>query len=94
MQDYTVMVHSQHGDPVNTKCLFFLEVGRMPAAFRENIQFHMVSYCSAIKIYFKMHNNHSFYKDILLLLYKYAHIFVIGFEKMHPIIAHNRHSKR
>ena len=37
-------------DQVNTKCLFFLDVGRMPAASRENIQFHMVSYCSAIKI--------------------------------------------
>ena len=31
MRDYTVMVHSQHGDPVNTKRLLFLDVGRMPA---------------------------------------------------------------
>ena len=35
---------TQHGDPINTKCLFFLDVGRMPAASRESIQFHMVSY--------------------------------------------------
>ena len=40
---YTVMVHSQHRDPVNTKRLFFLDVGRTPAASREIIQFHMVS---------------------------------------------------
>ena len=44
------MVHSQHGDPINTQCLFFLDVGQMPAASRESIQFHMVSYCNAIKV--------------------------------------------
>ena len=32
-----------------SKHLFFLEVGQMPAASRDSIQFHMVSYCSAIK---------------------------------------------
>ena len=46
------MVHCQHGDPVNTKCLFFLDVGRMPAASRESIQFNIASHCSAIKYYF------------------------------------------
>ena len=46
------------------------------------------------KIYFIMLNNPSLLKDILSLLYKYANIFAIGFEKMHPIIAHNRPSKR
>ena len=35
----------------NTKRLFFLDVGQMPAASRVSIQFHMVSYCSAIKCY-------------------------------------------
>ena len=49
MRDYTVLVHCQHGDQVNTKRLFFLDVGRMPAASRESIPFNMVSYCSAIK---------------------------------------------
>ena len=49
MQDYTVMIHCQHGDLVNTKRLFFLDIGRMPAASRESIQFPMVSYSSAIK---------------------------------------------
>ena len=39
----TVMVHSQQGDPVNTKCLFFLDIGRMPVATQESIQFHMLS---------------------------------------------------
>ena len=34
---------SQHGDPVNTKRLFFLDVGRMPVAPQHSIQFHMVS---------------------------------------------------
>ena len=35
---------------------FFLDVGRMPAASRVSIQFHMVSYCSAIKFTFlRMH---------------------------------------
>ena len=43
------MVHSQHGDPVNTKCLFFLDIGQMPAASQESIQFHMVNYGRAIK---------------------------------------------
>ena len=38
------------GDSVNTKCLFFLDVGRMSAASRDSIQFHMVSYCSTIKV--------------------------------------------
>ena len=33
----------------NTKRLFFLAVGRRPAASEISIQFHMVSYCSAIK---------------------------------------------
>ena len=33
------------------------------------------------KTYFKMLNNPSFLKDILPLLYKYANIFVIRFEK-------------
>ena len=33
----------------NTKYLFFLDVGWMPSAFRDGIQFHMVSYCSTIK---------------------------------------------
>ena len=33
------------------------------------------------KIYFKMLNNPSLFKDILSLLYKHANIFVIGFEK-------------
>ena len=28
---------------------FFLDVGQLPAAIRVSIQFHMVSYCSAIK---------------------------------------------
>ena len=46
------------------------------------------------KIYFKMLNNPSLLKDILSLLYKYANIFAIGFEKTHPIIAHNGSSKR
>ena len=46
------------------------------------------------KIYFKMLNNPSLLKDILSLLYKYANIFAIGFEKTHPIIAHNGPSKR
>ena len=36
----------------NTKRLFFLDVGRMPAASRVSIQFHMVSYCSAMKSIF------------------------------------------
>ena len=36
-------------DSANTKRLFFLDIGRMPGASRESIQFHMVSYCSAIK---------------------------------------------
>ena len=31
---------------------FFLDVGRMPAASKVSIQFHMVSYCSAIKFTF------------------------------------------
>ena len=35
--------HIQPGDSVNTKHLFFLDVGLMPAASRESIQFHMVS---------------------------------------------------
>ena len=46
------------------------------------------------KIYFNMLNNPSLLKDILSLLYKYANIFAIGFEKTVPIIAHNRPSKR
>ena len=33
----------------NTKYLFFLDVGRMPAASGVSIQFHIVSYCSTIK---------------------------------------------
>ena len=33
------------------------------------------------KIYFKMLNNRSLFKDILSLLCKYANIFVIRFEK-------------
>ena len=33
---------------------FFLDIGWMPAAFRDRIQFHMVSYCSAIKVYFNI----------------------------------------
>ena len=28
----------------------------MPAASQDNIQFHMVSYCSAIKLYFRIIN--------------------------------------
>ena len=36
-----------------------------------------------------MLNNPPLLKDILSLLYKYANIFAIGFEKTHPIIAHN-----
>ena len=36
-----------------------------------------------------MLNNPSLLKDILSLLYKYANMFAIGFEKTHPIIAHN-----
>ena len=43
--------HVQPGDLVNTKSLFFLDIGRMPAASQDSIQFHMVSYCSAIKTY-------------------------------------------
>ena len=42
------------------------------------------------KIYLKMLNNPSLLKDILSLLYKYANIFAIGFEKTVLIIAHNR----
>ena len=34
----------------STKRLFFLDIGRMPAASRDSIQFHMVSCCSAIKM--------------------------------------------
>ena len=41
------------------------------------------------KIYFKMLNNPSLLKGILPLLYKYANNFVIGFEKIQPIVAHN-----
>ena len=41
-----------------------------------------------------MLNNPSPLKDILSLLYKYANIFAIGYEKTHPIIAHNRPTKR
>ena len=42
---HTAMVHSLSGqrDSVNTKCLFFLGVGWMPAASRDSIQFHTVS---------------------------------------------------
>ena len=36
-----------------------------------------------------MLNNPSLLKYILSLLDKYANIFAIGFEKTHPIIAHN-----
>ena len=46
---------SGQGDLVNTRHLFFLDVGRMHAVSRDSIQFHMVSYCSAIKaIVFKL----------------------------------------
>ena len=41
--------HVQPGDLGNTKHLFFLDIGRSPAASRDSIQFHMVSYCSAIE---------------------------------------------
>ena len=43
------MVNSHDRGSVNTRQLFFLDVGRMPPAFQESIQFHMESYCSAIK---------------------------------------------
>ena len=33
-------------------CLFILDVGRIPAASRDSIQYHMVSYCSVIKCSF------------------------------------------
>ena len=33
----------------NTKCIVFLDVGRMPAASRVSIQSRMVNYCSTIK---------------------------------------------
>ena len=39
-------------ESASTKYLFFLDVGRMPTASRESIQFHMVNYCSAIKFNF------------------------------------------
>ena len=42
-QDYTAMVHSQDGDLVNIRGLFFLDIGRMPVASQDSIQFHMVS---------------------------------------------------
>ena len=48
-RDHTAMVHSQDEDSVNTGRLFFLDVGWMLAASKESIQFHMVSYYSAIK---------------------------------------------
>ena len=44
--DYVVFhygVHLPVEAPATTKHLFFLEVGRMPAASGESIQFHMVS---------------------------------------------------
>ena len=37
MRDDTGLVNSQHGDPVDTKRLFFLDFGQMPAASRESI---------------------------------------------------------
>ena len=40
----TLLWYTQDGDSVNTRCLFFLDVGQMPLASRESIQFHMVSY--------------------------------------------------
>ena len=43
---------SEQGDSVNTRRLFFLDVGRMPAASQLSIQFHMVRYCSTIKALF------------------------------------------
>ena len=42
--------HIQPRDSVNTKRIFFLDVGRSPAASPDSIQFHMVSHCSAIKL--------------------------------------------
>ena len=47
-----------------------------------------------LKIYFKMLNNPSLLNDILSLLYKYANIFAIGFEKTVSIIANNRPSNQ
>ena len=50
----------------------------------------MDSVVKKLKIYFILLNNPSLLKAIITLLYKYANIFVIGFERIHLIITHNR----
>ena len=50
----TVRKNATRGQPeasVNTKRLFFLDVGRGMQPPKISIQFHMVSYCSAIKVH-------------------------------------------
>ena len=51
MWDYTVMVHFQHGiRPVlNIHFSWTLAICLWPPEKGESVQFHMVSYCSAIK---------------------------------------------
>ena len=38
--------------PASTRCLFFLDIGRGLRPSEISIQFHMVSYCSTIKLQF------------------------------------------